>query len=175
MRAWRLAFGTSGLGLLGFGLYRLATEVPIADLAVLVGWLIGAVLIHDGVLSPIVLAVGRALAHLPPRGRRYVQWALITSAVVTVIAVPLIYRRGSQPASKALLQKNYAAHLALLVAMIAGVSLLAYAVQVARDYRASSAGVLPASGEQGLQHNGEGDLAAEREASRPSGEQGSAE
>jgi hypothetical protein len=171
MRAWRLAFATPGIGLLGFGFYRLVTEVSFAHLAVLVAWLIGAVLIHDGVLSPLVLAVGRTLAHLPPRVRRHVQWALITSAAVTVIAIPLIYRRGSQPASKALLQQNYAAHLGLLIAAVAGVSLLAYAVRVARDHRAPSGSVLPAGGEQRLQHDGEGDLAAEREPTPPAGEQ----
>jgi hypothetical protein len=175
MRGWRLAFATPGLGLLGFGFYRLLTEIPFTDLAVLAVWLIGAVLIHDGVLSPLVLAVGRTLARLPARARQYVQAALIASAPVTVIAIPLIYRRGSEPDSKALLQQNYAAHLGLLVTVVAGVSLLLYALRVARDYRAPTGTVLPAGGEQRLQHDRENNLTAERESPPSAGEQRSTE
>jgi hypothetical protein len=171
MRGWRLAFAIPGVALIGFGVFRLATEIPFRNLAVLIVWLIGAVLIHDGVLAPVVLAVARTLAKIPPRVRRYVQAALIASAVVAVIAVPLIYRRGSQPNSKALLQQNYAAHLGVLVSAIAGVSLLGYALRVARDYRSSNEQVLPAGGEQRLQHDGEEDLPAEREPTPPGGEQ----
>jgi hypothetical protein len=171
MRAWRFAFAIPGVALIGFGLFRLATEIPFRNLAVLLLWLIAAVLIHDGVLAPLVLTVARALAQIPPRVRRYLQAAVIASALVTVIAVPLIYRRGSQPDSKALLQQNYAAHLGVLVTAIAGVSLLGYALRVARDHRGSSGPVLPAGGEQRLQHDGEDDLPAERDPTPPAGEQ----
>lgn len=171
MRVWRLTFAAPGVALLGFGIFRLVTEIPFGNLAMLALWLIAAVLIHDGVLSPLVLAVGRTLAHFPPRVRRYLHGALITSALVTVIAVPLIYRRGSQPASKALLQQNYAAHLGLLVSVIVGASLLAYALRVARDYTSPGEPALPAGGEQRLQHDGEDDLTAQRTPMPPSGEQ----
>lgn len=171
MRAWRFGFAIPGLALIGFGLFRLVTEIPLRNLAVLIAWLIGAVLIHDGVLAPLVLTVARALAHIPQRVRRYLQAAVIASALVTVVAIPLIYRRGSQPDSKALLQQNYAAHLGVLVSAIAGVSLLGYALRVARDYRCADEQVLPAGGEQRLQHDGEDDLPAEREPTPPDGEQ----
>ncbi|HJQ43578.1 MAG TPA: hypothetical protein VJ831_10870 [Jatrophihabitantaceae bacterium] len=175
MRAWRWAFATPGIGLLGFGLFRLVTQIPVRNLAVLILWLIAAVLIHDGVLSPLILAIGRTVAHLPARVRRYVQVAFVAAAPVTVIAMPLIFRRGSQPASKALLRQNYAAHLGVLVSVIAGTSLLAYALRVARDYRSPSGPLLPAGGEQRLQDHGEGELPAEREPTPPTGKQGSTE
>ena len=175
MRAWRWAFASPGVVLLGFGLFRLVTEIPFRNLAVLVLWLLAAVLIHDGVLAPLVLAVGRALAVLPARLRRYVQAALIAAVPVTVIAIPLIYLRGSQPASKSLLRQNYGAHLGLLISMIAGASLVAYGLRVVRDHWSPRGPLLPAGGEQRLQQDREGDLATEREPAPPVGEQRSPE
>jgi hypothetical protein len=51
---------------------------------------------------------------------------------VTVIAIPMIYRQGSQPPSKALLLQNFTANLGLLLGIIAAVSLVGYAIRVAR-------------------------------------------
>ncbi len=45
----------------------------------------------------------------------------------------MIYLRGSQPAVKAMLLRNYGANLSLLIGIIAVVSLVLYAVRVARD------------------------------------------
>jgi hypothetical protein len=52
---------------------------------------------------------------------------------VTVIAIPMIFRQGSQPPSKALLLQNFTANLGLLLGIIAGLSLVGYAIRVARD------------------------------------------
>ncbi len=46
----------------------------------------------------------------------------------------MIYRRDSQPKSKAILQQDYAGHLTLLLSVITVVSLLAYAQRVIRDH-----------------------------------------
>lgn len=128
----RILIGAAG-GLLGlFGVFRLATEVPVGHLVVLVLWLAGAIVVHDGLLSPAVLAVGWAIGHLPARGRRYLQFALIVGGLVTAVAIPLIYRQGSQPASKAILRQDYGGNLTLLLGTIAAITLVGYAVQVAR-------------------------------------------
>jgi hypothetical protein len=55
------------------------------------------------------------------------------SAIVAVIAIPMIFLRGSQPAAKALLLRDYGANLILLFGIIAVVNLILYAVQVRRD------------------------------------------
>ena len=40
-------------------------------------WLVAAVIIHDGILSPLVLTIGAALRRfVPDRGRRYLQAGL---------------------------------------------------------------------------------------------------
>jgi hypothetical protein len=131
----RVPLGTAGVLLALFGVLRLLTQEPLDQVFLLALWLIGAILIHDGILSPLVVATGWAIARVvPPRARRYLQAALIMAALVTIIAIPLIYRQGSQPKSKALLQQNYGANLTLLITIIATLTLLAYAIRVARDH-----------------------------------------
>lgn len=140
MKAWRILLAGAGVTLALFGVFRLVSEIPFHNLVFLALWLAAALVIHDGLLSPAVASVGWLLRRfVPDRGRRYLQVALIVSGLVTVIAIPMIYLRGSQPAVKALLLRNYGGNLSLLIGIIAVVSLALYAVRVARDRPSSSA------------------------------------
>jgi hypothetical protein len=130
----RVLLGAAGGALGGYGVYRLYAQEPHDKMLMLLVWLAAAVIIHDGVLSPVVIAVGWVISRaVPPRARRYLQAALISGALITIVAVPLIYRRGSQPTSKAILLQDYGGHLGLLLGIVGAVSLLAYAVHVAYD------------------------------------------
>jgi hypothetical protein len=131
---WRLALGTVG-SLVGlYGASQLLVHLPTHSLILVAVWLIAAVIIHDGLLSPVIVGVGSGFHRwVPDRGRRYLQAALIIGAMVTLIAIPMIYRQGTQPPSKAILLQNFGANLALLLGVIAGLTLIAYVVRVARD------------------------------------------
>lgn len=132
----RLVLGGAGVLLGLFGVFRLITQVAVHDLLYLLMWLIGALIIHDGIVSPALLALGRLIGvTTPPRARLYLQGALIVAGAVTVIALPLIYRAHSQPPVKALLEQNFAANLGILLAVIAVVAVVWYSVQVLRDQR----------------------------------------
>jgi hypothetical protein len=134
MRLWRYALVAAGMLLLLYGGARLVAEVPDA-LPGLGLWMVGIVAIHDGLLAPLVVGVGWILARAaPPRRRRYLQTALIVGGLITVIAVPLIVRRGTQPPAKALLLQNYGVNLAILLALVAAVNLASYLVTAARDH-----------------------------------------
>jgi hypothetical protein len=136
VKAWRIILATAGLLLGAFGVFRLLTEIPTGSLIRLGIWLLAALIIHDAVISPGVVGVGWTLRrNVPDRGRRYLQWALIMIVVVSVIALPMIFLRGSQPPVKALLLRDYATNLALLVGLIAGVTAAFYAIRVFRDRR----------------------------------------
>ena len=50
-----------------------------------------------------------------------------------MIAIPLINRRNSQPAVKAILLRDYAGNLALLLGLTAAVAAALYALRVLRD------------------------------------------
>ena len=136
MRTWRIVLATAGILLLLYGAVSLLTNVDFGTLLLLALWLIGAVVIHDGIVSPLVIGVGWAL-HLfvPPRARRYLQGGLIAAALITVVAIPMIAQQGALPASKGLLQQNFGGNLSLLLGIVGAVSLLLYAVRVARDGR----------------------------------------
>ncbi len=134
MRAWRILLMTSGVLLGLFGVLRLLTHIPFGNLVVLAVWLIAAVLIQDGLLSPVVIAVGWVLARaITPRARRYVQGAFVAGGLIVVVAIPMIVRAGKQPDSKALLRQNFGGNLTILLGLVAAVSLALYAVRVARD------------------------------------------
>jgi hypothetical protein len=133
VRAWRISLAAAGILLALYGVFRLLTNVGFIELIVLAAWLIGAVVIHDGILSPAVVAVGWFLARtVPPRARRYVQGFLVVGGLMTVIAVPLMLRKDTQPVNKAMLLQSYGANLTLLLALAAALSLLLYAIRVAR-------------------------------------------
>ena len=132
----RLALGSLGAALIVFGAFRILQNSDRTNPMGLARWLIGAVVIHDGIVVPSTMVIGFAITHLfRPRLRRYVQGALVAAALVTVIAIPLIDRRGSQPAVKALERQNYGLHLGILVAILFAVAGVAYLTQVLRDRR----------------------------------------
>ena len=98
------------------------------------GWS-AALIIQHGVVSPLVVAVGAALRRVPDRGRRFLQVGLDRRRDGHGDRHPADHPAGQPAAGKALLLQNYAANLALLLGLIAVVTLVAYAVRVARDRR----------------------------------------
>ena len=145
MKPLRIGLGAVGGLLLAYGAFRLLHGLPLPTLLVLGGWLLAALVIHHGLLSPAVLAVGAALRGLPDHARGFVQAALIMTAAVTVIALPLIIRQYSHPAVKAMLLQRYGVNLALLIGVIALGTLIAYAIRVARDRTPRPSGGPPAN------------------------------
>jgi hypothetical protein len=136
----RLVLGATGVALLGYGIWRIVENASATQPLHLAEWLLGAVVLHDGVLSMAVLAVGWLLTRtLPGRARAHVQGGLITGGTVTVVAGFLIYRRGKSAPGQALLDQNYGLHLAVILMSIALVTAIAYAVRVVRDGRTTTA------------------------------------
>jgi len=107
-RALRIILAAAGIALVAFGVFRLLTELPTYSLLILGVWLLAALVIQDAISATSVVGVGRLLRrYVPDQGRRFLQVTLIMSALITVIAVPMIFLRGTQPAVKALLLRNY--------------------------------------------------------------------
>ena len=80
--------------------------------------------------------VGFVLAKVvPARARRFVQGGLIAAVGVTLVALPLIHRRGQAQPGQALLLQNYQLNLAILLGVIAAATALLYLARVARDVR----------------------------------------
>ena len=137
----RRAFAVAGVALLAYGVAQLFLVVAWPDLVLLALWLAGALVVHDGLLSPLVLAVAAALRRfVPARGRGFLQLALVAGSMITVIALPMIYLEGSQPPEKAILLQRYGVNLTVLLGLVGVVTLVLYAVRVASDARSTRAG-----------------------------------
>jgi hypothetical protein len=132
----RTVIGGLGLAALGYGVWLIARWPSHTKPISLATWLVGSLILHDGILVPATLIVGAVLAlTVRPRARRYVQGFLIVAAVVTVVAVPLVIREGKAQPGQALLTQDYLSHLIWVLAAVAGLCLLAYVVRVVRDHR----------------------------------------
>ena len=140
MLAGRVVAIGSGVVLAAYGAVRLLADVPGSSLLRLAVWLVGALVISDLIISPLVVAIGVVLRRwLPDRGRRYVQAFLIMAAMITVVAAPMIYLQGSAPPEKALLNQDFRVNLAILLGLAAMISLLGYAADRVRSRRARPA------------------------------------
>ena len=95
-------------------------------------FVIGAALVHDLLLAPVVVLVGRGIATVvPSRARGPVQAALMVSAVVAVFSVPFVRGYGRGATNPSLLPRNYGHGLAVVLVAVWATAAFA----VARRYR----------------------------------------
>lgn len=142
----RISLGAVGILGIAYGAWRVLGNASASKPPKLAEWLIGTVFLHDFILVPITLGVGYLLTRtVRPRARRYLQGGLVTAALVTAVAIPLIYRRGKGLPGKTLEVRNYGANLLIILAVIAAVTAAAYAAHVLRAQRGSEANVRPSA------------------------------
>ncbi|MCX4514316.1 hypothetical protein OHA27_29155 [Streptomyces sp. NBC_01619] len=133
----RFAAGAAGVGLMGYGAWLLFGDGGVRDPWDVVIWLAGAVLLHDGLIAPAVLAVGLLLAALPARG--VLRAALVVCGALTLIALPPLLRPGAPTNPTALpldYLRNWLLTLAVVVALAAAALLLPRAGRTLSDRRA---------------------------------------
>ncbi|MFD9561136.1 hypothetical protein [Streptomyces sp. NPDC059994] len=86
----RYAVGALGVATMGLGVSLVWAQSPW-DVAV---WLVGAIVLHDGLIAPLVLLVGLGVAAARPGVRGPLRAALVTAGCLTAIALPDILRPG---------------------------------------------------------------------------------
>ncbi|CAN5384618.1 hypothetical protein BH10ACT8_BH10ACT8_21860 [soil metagenome] len=136
----RLALGTVGVLVIGYGALRIFQQSRYTHPFKLGEWLIGSLLVHDVIIAPVVLGIGALLTRfVPSRPRAFIQGGLITAGLVSALGVILIKRQGKTASpALALLQQNYTRNLLILLGLIALVTAASYAASVLRSNRRNS-------------------------------------
>ncbi|MGW5352040.1 hypothetical protein ACWERV_16220 [Streptomyces sp. NPDC004031] len=127
----RAGLAVPGLFLLAMGgrlLARVRDPYPVLE------WLAGAVLLHDAVIAPVVLAAGLAVARL--RARAAVRTALLTGGSLLLVTLPALLRPGPT-ANPSVLPLPYARNLLVLLAATALAALAAAVPAALRARRAA--------------------------------------
>lgn len=109
----RIVTGALGLALMAVGATLLLTGGQLKDVAL---WLAGAIVLHDGIIAPLVLGVGLLLAAVPARGT--VRGALVVAGCLTMIALPPLLRPGA-PTNPSALPLDYLRNWLLVLAAVA--------------------------------------------------------
>ncbi|MFC8507299.1 hypothetical protein ACFU3J_08050 [Streptomyces sp. NPDC057411] len=123
----RHALGALGVALVGLGAWLVAAEPdPLGVLA----WLVGALVLHDGILAPLVLAVGLLLVGRRRRG--LLRGALLVAGSVVLVTLPLLVRPGAPPNPSAL-PLPYGRNLLIVLAAVAVVTGVSIAVARGRE------------------------------------------
>jgi hypothetical protein len=121
----RLRVALVALGLLA-GLYGgwllLSRGHDLVNVAL---WLVGGVVVHDAVLSVLVIALAAlAVRALPPSARLPATVGFVVLGTATLLAIPVLGRFGARPDNPTLLDRSYGAGWLVL----AGLTLVAVAV-----------------------------------------------
>jgi hypothetical protein len=118
MRTARIAFGVLGLAAMGYALLGAAGD-PDVKPGRHTGFLVTVLVLHDGVLLPAMLLVG-VLVHrfVPPPHRAILQAALVASASLTIVAVPLVLGYGRLADNPSALPRDYGRGLATTLATV---------------------------------------------------------
>lgn len=134
MRAARGVLVALGLGLAAFGGFLVLTEIaPSRWLGILV-WVGAAILLHDGVVAPIVVAFGLGAARvrdrlgLGDRGVAVAQGALVVGAILTAITVPALVASMLGNPNPTILVGSYGIALAVIWAVLLVVAAIALRV-----------------------------------------------
>lgn len=126
MRTSRVVLIILGIGLAVVGLAHLWDRLTVASLLELIAWLIGALVVHDGIIAPLAIATGTALWWLTKRTRPGVQQCIVSgvfvAGVVALFAIPLVAREGKAHNPTALMQP-YTTNLLWLLAIIAATTI----------------------------------------------------
>jgi hypothetical protein len=118
-RILRYGLGAAGLAALAFGVTTLLTDPQVGDWQGVVEWLALAVVLHDGVLVPVVLLSALALG---ARLRRRLRWPFVVAGSLTAVALPVLLRPGA-PANPSVLPLDYQRGWVVSVSAVVGLAL----------------------------------------------------
>jgi hypothetical protein len=118
MRTLRATLVVVGGAAASYGAYRLL-DLGWANTRATALWLVGGVVLHDGIFAPLVLVVSLVAVRL---GRRHRLAPLVAGLVVlvpvTLLAIPELGRLGARADRPTLLDRNYWLGWSLLATLV---------------------------------------------------------
>jgi hypothetical protein len=126
-----------GWAVMVFAVWGILGDPGATNPSQLVRWVVGAALVHDLLIAPVVTAVAVLLARrAPPWWGRPVGWAAAASATIVLFAVPLVRGFGEHVLNASALPRDYTANLIAVVAMIWAATALTVTVRALGRRRA---------------------------------------
>ena len=127
----RVLVGTVGVAVAAYGGWLLASNADRSALVEIAIWLAVGVVLHDLVLTPVVLAVVWAGARvLPAAARAPAAVGLLVLGSVSLVAIPVLGRFGEVPSDPTQLDRNYLAGWSVVAGLVlTGVVLATLAVR----------------------------------------------
>jgi hypothetical protein len=118
MRAVRSVGVLAGVLVTAYGVWLLL-DLGWANTRSTLTWLVGGVLLHDGVFAPLVLVAALVVARLVPRDR-LAPWAvaLVILVPVTLAGIPELGRFGARADNATLLDRPYWLGWSVLVTLV---------------------------------------------------------
>jgi len=114
----RVVLGALGVALAAYGGFLLLTRQDWSAVADTGVWLAAGVVLHDAVLTPLVLLTWAVLGRwLPPRYRGPAVVGLVVLGSLTLLSIPVLGRFGARPDNPTLLDRSYWAGWLLLAAL----------------------------------------------------------
>jgi hypothetical protein len=126
-----------GVALIGFGGYTLVMLQPRPNQLIGVAlWLIGAIVLHDAILSPLLVGVGllmrRAGHRVPWTVIALVQGAVVIGCLFTLMFLPEIAVQQRGPKNATVVPLDYAQNLVIMWVVLAGIVVVGSVVLVRR-------------------------------------------
>ena len=108
-----------GWATIGFGLFGLFENSERTHPDRWARWFFGALVVHDLVVAPVVIAIGALLARrVPANYRGPIQGALITTGILVLVSFPFVRGYGHRADNPSALPNNYGAGLLALVVLV---------------------------------------------------------
>ncbi|WP_147305887.1 hypothetical protein [Subtercola boreus] len=109
-----------GVGVLGLvlGAVVLVSKQDLPAILRVAAWMLGAIILHDAILSPIVFLIGVVARHAGRRVSKVVlmiiQGGIVTGCLLMLLVVPEIYAKTLPIANDTVLPFDYAARLGFM-------------------------------------------------------------
>ena len=147
IRRWQIVLVAVGLATMLVGGITLLNDVDPKRYLGIAVWFVGALVLHDGIISLVVFGAnvlmrktgGRLRIPLP--ALLIVQGALVVAGIMTLIVVPAALKKSIGTANPTLLPLDYGLHLVVFYVVLAAVTAVALgAYALLRRRRRSTAG-----------------------------------